>query len=145
PRKLAAATAEKTIGMSTLTRGGLAGKRDRAILLLGFALASRRSELVALDVADVEGCTEGLRVRIRKSKTDPEDTGATIAVFRGSIACPVAAVLRWLADRSITEGPVFRSIRKGGKVTDRRLSAKAVCEIVKKHAGKLTPRRPSDG
>jgi integrase len=136
-RKLAAATAEKTIGMSTLTRGGLAGKRDGAILLLGFALAARRSELVALDVADIEECPEGLRVRIRKSKTDQKGAGTAIAVCRGSIACPVAAVLEWLAASGISEGPVFRSFRKGGKVTGRRLSAKSVCEIVKKHAGKL--------
>jgi|GEM_PF-1532962 len=79
-RKLTAATAEKTIGMSTLTRGGLAGKRDRAILLLGFALAARRSELVALDVADIEECPEGLRVRIRKSKTDQEGAGTWVVM-----------------------------------------------------------------
>jgi site-specific recombinase XerD len=137
PRKLTAATAEKTIGMSTLTRGGLAGKRDRAMLLLGFAMAARRSELVALDVADIEECPEGLRVRIRKSKTDQEGVGVTIAVCRGSIACPVAAVLEWLAISGISGGPIFRSVRKGGKVTDLRLSAKSVCQIVKKHAGKL--------
>jgi site-specific recombinase XerD len=137
PRKLTAATAETTIGMSTLTRRGLAGKRDRAILLLGFALAARRSELVGLDASDIEECPEGLRVRIKKSKTDQEGVGATIAVCRGSITCPVAATLEWLKAAGITEGPVFRPIRKGGKVTDRRLSAKAVCEIVKNHAGKL--------
>src|SRR5262249_24428307 len=128
---------EKTIGMSTLTRRGLAGKRDKAILLLGFALAARRSELVSLDVADIEECPEGLRVRIPKSKTDQEGAGATIAVCRGSIACPVTAVLEWLAASGISEGPVFRSIRKGDHLTDRRLSAKTVCAIVKKHADKL--------
>jgi site-specific recombinase XerD len=137
PRKLAAATSEKVIGMSTLSRRGIAGKRDKAILLLGFSMAARRSELVALDVADIEECPEGLRVTIRKSKTDQEGAGATIAVCRGSIACPVAAVLEWLAAANITEGPVFRPIRKGGKVTDRRLSAKSICTIVKKHADKL--------
>jgi site-specific recombinase XerD len=137
PRKLAAATAEKTIGMSTLTRGGLAGKRDRAILLLGFAMAARRSELVALDVADIEECPEGLRVRIRKSRTDQEGAGATVAVVRGSIACPVAAVKDWLAAAGISGGPVFRPVNKGGKVAGRRLSARSVCDIVKKHAGKL--------
>jgi site-specific recombinase XerC len=112
PRKLAAATSEKVIGMSTLSRSGIAGKRDKAILLLGFALAARRSELVALDVADIEECPEGLRIRIRKSKTDQEGAGAVIAVCRGSIACPVAALLEWMAAANITEGPVFRSVRK---------------------------------
>lgn len=60
PRKLAAATSDKVIGMSTLSRRGIAGKRDKAILLLGFALAARRSELVALDVEDITECAEGL-------------------------------------------------------------------------------------
>jgi site-specific recombinase XerD len=137
PRKLAAATSEKTIGMSTLTRAGIAGKRDRAILLLGFALAARRSELVALNVDDIEECPEGLRVTIQKSKTDQEGAGATIAVCKGSIACPVAAVKEWLSAASISEGPIFRSVRKGGHVTDKRLSAHSVNVIVKQHAGKL--------
>jgi site-specific recombinase XerD len=137
PRKLAAATSEKTISMSTLTRTGLAGKRDRAILLLGFALAARRSELVALNVEDIQECPEGLRVTIRKSKTNQEGAGATIAVCRGSIACPVAAILDWLAAAGISEGPVFRPIRKGDHLSDKRLSAQSINAIVKKHAGKL--------
>jgi site-specific recombinase XerD len=131
PRKLAAATAEKTIGMSTLTRRGIIGKRDKAILLLGFAIAARRSELVALEVADIEECPEGLRIRIRKSKTDQEGAGATVAVCRGEIACPVAAVKEWLAVANITEGPIFLQVRKGGHVSDRRLSGEAVRRIVK--------------
>ena len=65
------------------------GLRDRALLLLGFAGAFRRSELVALDIADLQFCDGGLRVIIRKSKTDQEGLGATIAIARGSIACPV--------------------------------------------------------
>jgi integrase len=123
--------------MSTRARADIAGKRDRAILLLGFALAARRSELVALDVSDIEECPEGLRARIRKSKTDQEGAGATIAVCRGSIACPVAAIKEWLAAAGFLEGPVFRSVRKGGHVTNKRLSAQSVNKIVKEHAGKL--------
>jgi site-specific recombinase XerD len=137
PRKLAAAMAEKTIGMSTLTRRGVIGKRDKAILLLGFAMAARRSELVALDVADIEECPEGLRIRIKKSKTDQEGAGATVAVCRGEIACPVAAVKEWLAAANITEGPIFLQVRKGGHVTDRRLSGEAVRRIVKRCAAAL--------
>jgi site-specific recombinase XerD len=137
PRKLAAATSEKTIGMATLVRPGLAGLRDRAILLLAFSLAARRSELVALDVEDLEECTEGLRVRIRKSKTDQEGAGATVAVCRGSIACPVTALREYLDGAGITSGPIFRWIRRGNHLTDRRLSAQSICAIVKKHAAKL--------
>jgi site-specific recombinase XerD len=137
PRKLAAATSEKTIGMATLVRPGLAGLRDRAILLLAFSLAARRSELVALDVEDLEECPEGLRVRIRKSKTDQEGVGATVAVCRGSIACPVAAVLDYIKAANITSGALFRRIRRGNHITDHRLGAQTICRIVKDHAAKL--------
>jgi hypothetical protein len=65
PRKLQASTSEKTIGMATQVGLGLAGLRDRAIQLLAFALAARRSELVTLNVEDLEFCDEGIRVRGR--------------------------------------------------------------------------------
>jgi site-specific recombinase XerD len=137
PRKLAAATSEKAIGMATLVRPGLAGLRDRAILLLAFSLAARRSELVALNVEDLEECPEGLRVRIRKSKTDQEGIGATVAVCRGSIACPVQALREYLDAAGITSGPIFRWIRRGNHLTDHCLSAQSICAIVKQHAAKL--------
>ena len=137
PRKLAAATSEKTIGMATLVRPGLAGLRDRAILLLAFSLAARRSELVALDVEDIEECPEGLRVRNRKSKTDQEGVGATVAVCRGSIACPVTALKDYLEAAGVTSGPVFRRIRRGNHLTDQRLTAQTICRLVKDHAAKL--------
>jgi site-specific recombinase XerD len=137
PRKLAASTSEKTIGMATLVRPGLAGLRDRAILLLAFSLAARRSELVALDVEDLEECPEGVRVRIRKSKTDQEGRGAVVAVCRGSIADPVAAVLDYIKAAGITSGPVFRRIRRGNHLTDHRLGAQTICKLVKDQAAKL--------
>jgi site-specific recombinase XerD len=137
PRKLAAATSEKTIGIATLVRPGLAGLRDRVILLLAFSLAARRSELVALDVEDLEECQEGLRVRIRRSKTDQEGVGATVAVCRGSIACPVTALREYLDAAGIASGPIFRWIRRGNHLTDQRLTAQTICRIVKDHAAKL--------
>jgi site-specific recombinase XerD len=137
PRKLAAATSEKTIGMATLVRPGLAGLRDRAILLLAFSLAARRSELVALDVEDIEECPEGLRIRIKRSKTDQEGQGAVVAVCRGSIACPVTALRDYLDAAGITSGPVFRRIRRGNHITEHRLTAQTICRLVKDHAAKL--------
>jgi hypothetical protein len=65
----------------------------RSVSSASLVMAARRSELVALDVADLEECPEGLRVTIRRSKTDREGAGAVVAVCRGSIACPVTAVL----------------------------------------------------
>jgi site-specific recombinase XerD len=137
PRKLAAATSEKTIGMATLVRPGLAGLRDRAILLLAFSLAARRSELVALDVEDIEECPEGLRVRIRRSKTDQEGQGTVVAVCRGSIADPVAAVQDYIKAGGIESGPLFRRIRRGNHITDHRLGAQTICKLVKDQAAKL--------
>jgi hypothetical protein len=104
------ATSDKVLAMVAANRSDLASKRDRAHPAPRVRLAARRSELVALDVSDIEDCPEGLRVRIRKSKTDQEGIGATIAVCRGSIAYPVTALRDWLAAANITEGPIFRPV-----------------------------------
>jgi integrase len=80
---------------------------------------------------------EGLRVRIRKSKTDQEGVGATVAVCRGSIACPVTALKDYLEATNITSGALFRRIRRGNHLTDHRLTAQTICRIVKDHAAKL--------
>ncbi len=137
PVKKAAATSEKILAMAALCPSDLRGLRDRAILLLGFACAMRRSELVALDIADVEECPEGLRIIIRKSKTDQEALGVTIAVCRGSISCPVAALRAWLDAAGIHEGPLFRRIRRGNHVQPERLGAPNVSLIVKRYAAQL--------
>jgi site-specific recombinase XerD len=137
PVKKAAATSDKVLAMIASGGADLAGKRDRAVLLLGFALAARRSELVALDVADLEDCPEGLRVTIRRSKTDQEGAGAVVAVCRGSIACPVAAVKEWLAAANITEGALFRGVGKGGNLIPGRLTSQSVALIVKAYAARL--------
>jgi site-specific recombinase XerD len=133
PRKKMPATAERLIGMALGTGNGLKGTRDRALLLLGFAGAFRRSELVALDCEDIEESETGLKITIRQSKTDQEGEGETIAIVCGSIACPVASLAAWRDAAGITTGPLFRSIRKGGKV-GARLSAQSVADIVKAHA-----------
>jgi integrase len=114
--------------MAHAAPGGIKGLRDRALLLLGFGGAFRRSELVALDVED------GLRVTICRSKTDQEGQGVTIAIIRGGACCPAKAVRAWLDAAGISEGPIFRPVRKGGKVRDQRLTAKSVCDLVKSYA-----------
>ena len=120
--------------MVTKAGNDLKGTRDRALLLLGFAGAFRRSELVALNVDDLQFCEGGLRVTIRKSKTDQEGMGATIGIVSGSIACPVDAVRTWITAARITEGSLFRPVTKTGKVSMHRLSARAVAELVKTYA-----------
>ena len=99
-----------------------------------FLSAFRRSELVALDVADLQFCDGGLRVVIRKSKTDQEGQGATIAIARGSITCPVEAVRAWIKTGGFVDGPLFRPVTRTGKISARRLSARAVAELVKAYA-----------
>jgi hypothetical protein len=81
-----------------------AGKRDRALLCLGFSGAFRRSELVSLEVADLTKTPDGFRVLIRKSKTDPTGEGEEIAIPRGFRLRPVAAVQTWLEAAGIAEG-----------------------------------------
>ena len=96
----------------------LRGLRDRALLLLGFAGAFRRSELVALRVEDLAFVPDGLRVAIRRSKGDQEGAGQEIAIPHGTRLRPVEAVRAWLDAAGIAEGPVFRRIRKNGQVGD---------------------------
>jgi integrase len=134
PERKAPAVAEVLRDMARTAPAGLKGLRDRALLLMGFGGALRRSELVALDVADLEETEDGLRVTIRRSKTDQEGHGVTIAIVRGGTCCPVKALKAWLDAAGITAGPVFRPVRKGGKVRDRRLTAKSVCDLVKAYA-----------
>jgi integrase len=123
--------------MAALADADLKGLRDRAILLLGFAGAFRRSELVALDVGDLEFCESGMRVHIRRSKTDQEGAGHTIAIVPGSVACPVRAVRAWLEASKITAGPLFRPIGKGGRIGTERLADHTVVRVVKASARRV--------
>ena len=127
-------TAERIRAMVKLAPQSLIGLRDRALLLLGFAGAFRRSELVGLDVANLNWTKAGLLVQIRHSKTDQEQHGQIIAIAPGKTACPVKALKTWLASAKITIGPIFRSISKGGRISGRRLSDRSVADIVKSYA-----------
>jgi integrase len=82
----------------------------------GFAGAVRRSELVALQDKDLAECVDGLRVTIRRSKTDQEGAGHSIAILRWVRICPVEAVQNWLQLAGISTGFVFRSVLKGGRL-----------------------------
>lgn len=120
----------------------LAGRRDKALLLIGFAAALRRSELVALDVGDLERQPEGIVLHIRSSKTDQEQAGHEVAVPRGTRLRPVEALDAWLDAAGIREGAVFRSVDKAGHVQSRRLTDRSVADIVKHRAAaaKLDPK-----
>jgi len=134
--KKAPAVAAKMLGMVATAPDSLAGLRDRALLLLGFAGAFRRSELVALNVADIAETETGLLVTIRGSKTDQERQGVTIAIARGDIACPVKALREWLDAAGIEAGPIFLPINKSGTVAASRLTCRSVANIIKAYAGR---------
>src|ERR1700733_1744866 len=134
PERKDAATADRIGDMIAMIPDTLAGLRDRALLLLGFAGAFRRSELVALTVADLTEVEGGLRVAIRHSKTDQESTGQEIAIPAGGKLRPVEAVRAWLDAAGITDGPVFRPIAKGGRLLPGALTAQSVALVIKAHA-----------
>jgi len=115
--------------------GGIKGVRDRALLLIGFAGAFRRSELVSLTVADIEQAKQGLIVQLRFSKTDQEGRGRKVAIpyARGSV-CPVLAYQQWLEVAKITEGAIFRGVNRHGHISDAAITAQAVALVVKERA-----------
>ncbi|WP_158810442.1 site-specific integrase [Beijerinckia sp. L45] len=141
PKQKAPATAKFLRAMVKAIPDTMLGKRDRALLMIGFAGAFRRSELVALDVADIERQPEGILVHIRKSKTDQEGAGQIVAIPRGVKLRPVSALDDWLSAAGITSGPIFRSVNKGGRVQAARLTDKSVADVVKHRAAaaKLDP------
>lgn len=114
---------------------GVLGIRDRALLLMGFSGAFRRSELVGLDRDAVEVVADGLVVTIRRSKTDQEGWGRRVGIPNGRNpdTCPVRAFQAWVEAGAITKGPLFRPITRHGRIAKNRLSTNAVAEIVKRH------------
>ncbi len=116
----------------------LIGTRNRCLLLLGFAGAFRRSELVALNTTDFETTSEGLVIAIRRSQTDQVGEGRVIGVPYGSgMTCPVRAVQDWLAASRIQSGPVFRQVNRHGQILSGRLSGEAVALVVKQYVEQL--------
>jgi site-specific recombinase XerD len=131
-----AALTDDVRAMVSTTDAGLIGARDRALILLGFAGAFRRSEVVALDVGDLDFGRDGLTVTLRRSKTDQEGVGRKIGIPYGSNpeTCPVRVLQAWLEAVGAASGPVFRAINRHGKVRQRRLAPADVARIVKKLA-----------
>lgn len=108
-------------------------RRNRALALIGFGAALRRSELVALDVGDLTLTADGLEIDLRRSKTDPGGAGAVLAIWRATdpALCASRAVEAWLEVRGRHPGALFTRVRKGGRVGGERLSDKAVWRLVR--------------
>ena len=122
--------------MVEATDVGPIGARDRAIVLLGFAGAFRRAEIVGLDVSDLAFSRDGLTVTLRRSKTDQEGQGRNVGIPYGSNpeTCPVRVLQAWLEQGDATSGPVFRSFNRHGHTQQGRLSGIDVARVVKKLA-----------
>jgi len=122
----------------------LRGTRDKAILLLGYAGAFRRSELVMLDVENIRFTNREMIITLPHSKTDQESQGIKkhIPVLQEHPAtCPVRAVRAWLRIAHISSGPVFRAIDQWSHVRDRRMSDRSIALIVK-HAAEMAGLEP---
>lgn len=132
PVRKAPATAEILLEVLAKCGDGLAQKRDRALLLIGFAAALRRSELVALQVSDVSMRPRGIILHIRSSKTDQEAAGQDLPIPRGGRLRPVQALETWLAAAAICEGPIFREVDRHGNVGAAALSDRSVARIIKR-------------
>lgn len=112
------------------------GIRDKALLLVGFDGAFRRSELVALTVDMLEERPDGFLIELPYSKTDQEGKGQVIPILKRveSVYCPVKALRAWLNHSSCTEGVIFKRLHKGGTIGTSGLSAQSVALIVKASA-----------
>lgn len=117
-----------------LPKGKLLSTRDRALLLVGFAGAMRRSELVGLNFDDVVDTEDGLIVNIRRSKTDQLGSGRKIGLPFGSnpLTCPVRSFRAWIREANIQDGPLFRAVDRHGNVSAERLSDQTVARVVKR-------------
>src|ERR1019366_1310685 len=136
PAQKAATLIDDIRAMVDATDAGLIGLRDRALVLLGFAGAFRRSELVGLTVDDCAFGKDGLTVTLRRSKTDQAGAGRKIGIPYGSNpeTCPVRNLNQWIEHGGIGAGPLFPSINRHGQVQPGRLSGIDVARVVKKLA-----------
>jgi integrase len=134
PVQKSAAVTDKVVRMIEVAGGGVIGSRDRALILLGFAGAFRRSELAAIHLPDCAFEDDGLIVTIRRSKTDQDGLGRRIGIPYGTNpdTCPIRNVKTWVTAAGISESYLFRSISRHGHVATTGISGGDVARIVKK-------------
>ena len=109
--------------------------RDRSIILIGFSGGFRRNEIVSLDYEDLDFVTEGLKINLRRSKTDQFGEGFKKALpyFDNNQYCPVVSLRKWLEVSKIASGPVFRRFTKGSKLSNSRLTDQTVALLIKEY------------
>jgi integrase len=117
--------------MLNVLPNNIRGTRDKAILLIGFTCALRRSEISSIQLHDLESSENGFKLNIPWSKTGQRTT--IIPYGSNPSTCPVRALKSWISSSNITEGPLFRGIFKNGKIRDCALSDKAIEVIIKRN------------
>ena len=107
--------------------------RDRSIILIGFSGGFRRKEIVSLDYEDLDFVEEGLKISLKRSKTDQFGEGSTkgLPYFDKSQYCPVVSIRKWIDISKINSGPLFRRFTKGSKLSNNRLSDQTVALLIK--------------
>ena len=109
--------------------------RDRSIILIGFSGGFRRNEIVSLNYEDLDFVQEGLKINLRRSKTDQFGEGSIKALpyFNNTQYCPVLSLKKWTEVSNIDSGPLFRRFSKGSKLTKNRLTDQTVALLIKKY------------
>tara|TARA_R110002073_G_scaffold147222_5_gene299973 strand:- start:1352 stop:2284 length:933 start_codon:yes stop_codon:yes gene_type:complete len=133
-RQVAPAIKEDILAMVKNLQG-TKGIRDKALLLIGFAGAFRRSELASLQYSDIEHVQQGMIIYLRRSKTDQAGEGRKIAIphARGAV-CPIIALREWLEHSEITEGPIFRGVNRHGHIGIETITSQSIALVVKERA-----------
>ena len=134
PERAAALSVENLRRIAATCDDGAAGRRDRALLLLGFAGALRRTEICDLRIADVGRTPGGIALEIRRSKGDRERQGAVVGIPAGKNpeTCPVTACDAWLDLVDQPTGPLFRRVHRSGMIGNEPLSDKSVGRILRR-------------
>ena len=109
--------------------------RDRSIILIGFSGGFRRNEIVSLNYDDLDFVPEGLKIKIKRSKTDQFGEGAIKALpyFDNSQYCPVVSLKNWVDIAKINSGSLFRRFSKGSRLTEKRLTDQTVALLIKEY------------
>ena len=109
--------------------------RDKTIILIGFGGGFRRTELISIDHEDLEFVPEGVKITIKRSKTDQFGEGMIKGLphFANENYCPVINLKKWLEISKIKSGPIFRRFTKGSLLTDKRLTDQTVVLLIKKY------------
>ena len=109
--------------------------RDRSIILIGFSGGFRRNEIVSLDYDDLDFVTEGLKIKLRRSKTDQFGEGSVkgLPYFDNAQYCPVTSIQKWIEITNINTGPLFRRFIKGSKLSEKRLTDQTVALLIKEY------------